>query len=466
MQRIENASAVASSRSKRSSLQSLLEYALFRLVETALRLLPATWVDILGEGLGTCAYYLMPARRATVRRNCRIAWGESMNEVGLDQLTRDTFRHCGANLLSSTQCMLMSDEKVKDHVTLEGVEIVRETLQRTNSGAILALCHMGNWEILSRIGTLIAPGIPTAAFYRPLNNPWMNRMTMRRRRRSGTRLFSNKEGFNQAAPLLRSGGMLGILADQHAGRSGSLTPFFGRPTSCSPLVELLHRRTGAAVFYLAVKRVHRAHWHISIKAHPPETNVTTDAVMHGLEVALSTSPCDGFWFHDRWKMPNKRPFSTRQSRQSHSQSRITKPWRFVIISSSQPKIAAAARPAIEYLIHQLPHAEFEIINLTPALVMPHARFHTIAANHDWANELKRIDESKSYPLDLVVYFCDRDEITDAHKKVFIPQAIGLSSGGNRLLDINIPAPLASLTDPQTWWHFLRALGCVLPDSPP
>jgi len=460
-----NAAAVASRRSRRSSIRSFFEYAVFRFIETALRFLPATWVDALGWSLGACAYHILPSRRATVRRNCRIAWGDSLAADALEKLTRDTFLHTGANLLSSMRCMLMTDEKIKNHVTIEGADIVRDTLQRSNRGAIFALVHMGNWEILARIGALVAPGIPTAAFYRPLNNPWMNRMTMRRRARSGTQLFSNKEGFSQSCPLLRDGGMLGILADQHAGHSGSLTPFFGRTTSCSPLVELLHRRTGAAVFYVSVIRTRRAHWKINITPHPPAIAISTDTVMQGLERSLSTRPCDGFWFHDRWKMASRQPFRLRQSRQSKAPAGINKPWRIALIGSADPAIHAAAAPAIDCLIHQQPDAAFELIRITSPLGAPNVTNHTIPSGGDLATLLRGIDESKSYPLDMIVYFCECAEISDAHEKVFIPQTVGMSSRQDHSLDIRVPPPQTSLTDPQTWWHFLRELGGAVNDSP-
>lgn len=434
-------------------------------MESVLRFLPAVWVDFLGWHLGTCAYHLFPARRDTVRRNCRIAWGDSLSAGELEKLTRETFRHCGANLLSSTRCMLMSDEKIKHNVTIEGAEIVRETLQRTNRGAIFALVHMGNWEILARIGTLVAPGAPTAAFYRPLNNPWMNRMTMRRRARSGTQLFSNKEGFTQSCPLLREGGLLGILADQHAGHSGSMTPFFGRVTSCSPLVDLLHRRTGAALFYVSVTRTRRAHWKIHITSHPPSVTVSTATIMQGLERSLSTSPCDGFWFHDRWKLPGKKPFYMRQTRKSAAPSDITKPWRIVILGSSDAAVRSAAAPAIDCLIQQQPEVAFELINVSQKIQSPNVQHHALTAGQVLPTLLRSIDESRSYPLDMIIYFCDWSEIHDAHQKFFISHVVGMTNAKNHRLDTRVPAPQTSLTAPQTWWHFIRELGCTVTEPP-
>jgi lauroyl/myristoyl acyltransferase len=40
-------------------------------------------------------------------------------------------------------------------------------------------------------------------------------------------MFNRKEGFEKAIRLLRDGGAVGILSDQHSGDSGVWVPFFG-----------------------------------------------------------------------------------------------------------------------------------------------------------------------------------------------------------------------------------------------
>lgn len=460
-----NANAVARRRSStKSNTRYLVEYAAFRGFETLFRFVPATWIDALGRILGHFAYHLASGIRKTVIRNCRIAWGDTLDDAALEALAHDTFRSVGANLLGGVRCMLMSEQKIRKHVTIEGNDLLQAHLQVPGQSAILALAHMGNWEILARIAALLAPGIASGAFFRPLNNPYMNRMTMRRRQQSGTQLYSNKEGFSQSCKLLRAGGMLGILADQHAGNSGSLTPFFGRSTSCSPLVELLHRRTGAMVFYVSIKRTRSAHWHIKITAHDPSIKITTQSVMKGVEQALSTSPCDGFWFHNRWKLPIKRPFELRQSRQSQENGGITKPWRYAFVGSTDPAIAKAAAPAIEHLVRQQTDAEILLINAPTKILTENVTFADSPQVSDLGKVLQRWDEAKSYPLDIVVYFCPI-AATLGHEKIgSSPMAVGMCDEKNASLDIRIAPPETAMDDPLTWWHYVRALGCSLPES--
>ncbi len=443
---------------KRSSLRSFLEYVAFRSLESVFRFFPATIVDRIGCLAGICAYHFLPKRRATVRRNCRIAWGEHLSAAELEVLTRKTFRDNGANLLGGVRCMLMSDAALQKHFTLEGDDLIREYLKTSEVGAIFALCHMGNWEILARIATLISPGITAGAFFRPLNNPWMNRMTMRRRQQSGTQLFSNKEGFTQSFPLLRSGGMLGILSDQHAGRSGCLSTFFGRPTSCSPLVELLHRRTGAAVFFVAVMRTAAAHWHIKITKYESQEPISTSRCMHGIEAALSLSPSDGFWLHNRWKLFTKRPFHQVHARETLEEKQITKPWRYVIVGSQDPAIAEACVPAITKLLAQHPHAHFALFHLPAIPATDRVSHHAVSDLCELRGALKELDASKAYPLDVLVYCCAQAMKEKSHVGLDLPIVVGLTSEKISHIDLRVPPPSTPLTDPLTWIHFFTVLG--------
>jgi KDO2-lipid IV(A) lauroyltransferase len=431
-------------RSKRPTFLLLLEYGIYRCFESSFQYLPPRWVDRIGLALGLVAFYLMSGRRAIVFRNIRIACGGSLNHQECRALTRQVFLRNGANLLGGTRCMVMSDAQLQTHFAIEGDELVREHLSQNDSGVIFALCHMGNWEILSRVAHIIAPGVPAGAFYRPLNNPWINRMTKRRRQRSGMKLFSNKEGFHQSVPLLRSGGMLGILADQHAGRTGSLCTFFGKPTSCSPLVEVMQRRTGAAVFYISMTRDAPAHWKITVSASPQESVTTTQSVMHEIERVLLTSPEDGFWFHNRWKQAKSRPLRPVNSRECLDPTAITKPYRWIFVESLNPIIAAASKPALQHAVSHARHATVEIISPAP----------NCASLHE---SLQKLDQESSLPIDLVVLLSSQEEWGSSSLRSIASEVAGIAPKKNGL--ITIPIPLEeSLKDPETWWKFFQILG--------
>src|SRR4029078_6256006 len=90
-------------------------------------------------------------------------------------------------------------------------------------------------------------GVRLATVYQKLGNRHINADIRRRRGRTGVEMFDRADGLHGPIELLRSGGLIGILADQHAGDHGLWTPFFGRLASTSPLPGLLCKRTGAAL---------------------------------------------------------------------------------------------------------------------------------------------------------------------------------------------------------------------------
>src|SRR3954464_11667519 len=79
-------------------------------------------------------------------------------------------------------------------------------------------------------------------------------------------LFERKEGFQEAIKMLREGGTVGVLVDQHAGDAGVWVPFFGRLASTSSLAAMLALRTGAAAMTITAHTIGPARWRISIGA--------------------------------------------------------------------------------------------------------------------------------------------------------------------------------------------------------
>src|SRR5207244_10279490 len=94
----------------------------------------------------------------------------------------------------------------------------------------------------------------------PLGNRFIDKHVRELRGRAGVELFDRHEGFQKAIELLRGGGAIGILSDQHAGDHGLWTPFFGRLASTSPLPALLAKRTGAALIAATIFTKGKARW--------------------------------------------------------------------------------------------------------------------------------------------------------------------------------------------------------------
>jgi KDO2-lipid IV(A) lauroyltransferase len=168
---------------------------------------------------------------------------------------------------------------------------------------------MGPWEALTQLpGFAARHGIeaPFGAMYRPLNNTYLDDWFKAEREGQGTRLFSRRDGFHKPVDFLRSGGMLGILADQKM-RQGPVTSYFGIEAASNPIPGLFHRRSGAPMLALSVVTVAPMRWvltlapvffheDIDLSSREALARITNRA----LEQRLACSPCDCLWMHKRF----------------------------------------------------------------------------------------------------------------------------------------------------------------------
>jgi KDO2-lipid IV(A) lauroyltransferase len=226
----------------------------------------------------------------------------------IDDQVKEVFQRSGASLFSGFAFTKMTVKQMQGCVNIEGLELLKSVLAE-GKGAIILLAHMGPWEALTQLPDLAKLQDIDASFgvmYRPLNNHYLEQLYRGAREGKGTHLFSRRDGFHKPVDFLRSGGMLGILADQKM-RQGATVPYFGRNVSTNPVPGLFHKRSGAPIIGLALNTVGDAKWEIQIRSVdlPSESSAADRATLaiacnQGLEGILSESFLDGFWFHKRF----------------------------------------------------------------------------------------------------------------------------------------------------------------------
>ena len=292
------------SRSKKPTLGHWLEYFAYRSVEQFLRLLSLETTFRLGEFVGTLVYQLFPGQRVTVIRNLRFAYGNELTGEEIEDLTARIFARTGANLFCSVRVPFSSDQEIEGIVEFEQLD---EQLNDEDAQGVVAVSpHMGNWELLAQ-ATLISGGTrEVGTHYRPLNNPLVNRLVERRRKKRGLKLFAKRSSGHAMAAFVKKGGFLGVLADQRVGGRGAAGIFFGRPTTCSPLPELMARRGNGRLAILVCKTTGIARWRITVTLIEERT---TQGCATSLENAWRTSPEDVFWFEERWRLKGKDPLT-------------------------------------------------------------------------------------------------------------------------------------------------------------
>lgn len=286
-----------------------LLYLAARALVALIQMLPLLWAARLGRFFGGMAYWLDSRHRRVAIRNLAQSF-PSMKSGEVRAIAREHFRRLGENYVSAVKTAAIATEALAPNLKMVGMEkVLPHQAGAEPKNRVVAIGHFGNFELYARLAGQFA-GFQGATTYRGLRQPALNRLMQSLRGSSGCLYFERR---TDAAALRKamneSGLLLGLLADQHAGRSGVRVPFFGRECSTSTAPAVLALRYQCPLHTAICFRTALGRWvieigeeiptHIEGKPRPVET-IMTD-VNRAFEAAVLRDPANWFWVHNRWK---------------------------------------------------------------------------------------------------------------------------------------------------------------------
>src|SRR5262249_3930827 len=328
-------------------------YLLYRAGSAVVAALPLPFLFHFGQFLGVCAWIFSGKYRRLATRNLEIAFANKKSARELRQLAHRHFRRLGANLLCSAKLTQMPPEKILERVEVENIESMAREF-RAGVPVVLVLSHLGTWEVFAQLMPRFVGFVRNSTVYQGLGNRFIDKHVRRTRSRTGLELFDRHDGFEPVIELLRSGGGVGVLSDQHAGDHGVWTPFFGRLASTSPLPALLAKRTRAALIAAGVYTTGWAHWRMVFTERFDQAGasvaVLTSKINQVIEQQIRRAPEDWFWVHNRWKTPEPNFLLAHYKRGTYLPPGLSagdlKPFRILIRSSNWLGDAVMSVPAV------------------------------------------------------------------------------------------------------------------------
>jgi lipopolysaccharide heptosyltransferase II len=350
----------------------MLDFAVYLLYRAGLAIaagLPLPVLFALGKFLGFCAWLLSGKYRRLAERNVALAFANEKTPREMHRLVRRHFQRLGANLLCSVKLTAMPPEKILQRVEVDNIEAMDREF-RVGVPVVLVLSHLGTWELFAQLMPKFVGYVRNASVYQKLGNRFIDAHVRRTRGQTGLELFDRQEGFQPVIDLLRSGGGVGVLSDQHAGDHGLWTPFFGKLASTSPLPALLAKRTHAALIAAGVYTIGPARWRLVFteRFDPPKADASiaalTSEINQIIEQQIRVAPEDWFWVHNRWKMPQPNFLLARYKRGVHLPLGVSpqdlKPFQILIRSSNWLGDAAMSVPAVRAIKAGRPDARVTI----------------------------------------------------------------------------------------------------------
>ncbi|SPH17590.1 Lipid A biosynthesis lauroyltransferase [Defluviimonas aquaemixtae] len=177
-----------------------------------------------------------------------------------------------------------------------------EGAHRAGRPVIVVTGHFGNFNAARAV--FMARGFRLGGLYRPMKNPLFNAHYLDAMALISTPLFPRgREGMGQMLRFLKSGGMLGILLDQHM-RHGAALQFMGQRALTATSAADLALKYGADVIPVyGIRKPGGLDFEIVVEDLIPhgDPRAMTQAINDSLEGQVRAHMDQWFWIHRRWK---------------------------------------------------------------------------------------------------------------------------------------------------------------------
>jgi len=217
------------------------------------------------------------------------------------RLMRDVPRNVGRTLIEIYSGPEFTARATATPLEGEGLAALAEA-HAAGRPVILVTGHFGNYDA-SR-AALIARGYRVGALYRPMGDPDFNAHYVAAISRIGTPVFPRgRAGLGDMVRFLRSGGMLGLLMDQHMRHGAALSFFDHTAMTALSAAELALKYDALLVPTYGIRQPNGLDFRIVVEAPIPASTpeAMTQALNDSLEKWVRDHLDQWFWIHRRWK---------------------------------------------------------------------------------------------------------------------------------------------------------------------
>jgi len=188
---------------------------------------------------------------------------------------------------------------------VQNEELLREAYD-AKQGVILAIPHLGNWEI---IGLYCSSRYPMTSLYQPPKLMQFDNLVRHGRERLGAKLVAtDNTGVKALLTALKQGELIGVLPDQEPKfGNGIFAPFFNIPAYSGTLVSRLIAKTNAKVIFGYAERLPKGEGYRLIFSSAPESIYADDlqtsvtGLNEGIENCIKNLPEQYQWSYYRFR---------------------------------------------------------------------------------------------------------------------------------------------------------------------
>ena len=197
------------------------------------------------------------------------------------------------------------NDQLSKHISIEGKEYL-ENIKKNKQRVVFISGHFNNFELMAM--QIEKAQIDCAAIYRPLNNPYLNKIMEEIRIRDicKKQIKKGRSGTREIIKLLKEGTSIALMVDQRV-REGEKIPFFNYPATTTTIPAQLIKKYNCDLVPIYIERKNNINFKmyiskpIKINKNKSSSEITL-FINKILEKMILKNIDQWIWTHDRWKI--------------------------------------------------------------------------------------------------------------------------------------------------------------------
>ncbi len=243
------------------------------------------------------------------RSNTKIQGNLSNSNIGISQEDRkfiidNMWSNYGRILSEYVYLKKFRNNDLNQFIEIEGLNYLSE-IKNNNEQAVFISGHFNNFELMAM--EIEKAGIDLCAIYRPLNNPFLNKImeNIRKNYICRNQIKKGKSGTRDLLNLFKKNFSIALMIDQRVSE-GEDIDLFNRPAKTTTIPAQLVKKYGCSIIPVYIERVRNYHFKLYFKKPLKfDDNLSHQEITFELNKVLEKmilkNPDQWIWSHDRWK---------------------------------------------------------------------------------------------------------------------------------------------------------------------
>ncbi len=207
------------------------------------------------------------------------------------------FGHIGACKMEDIETMLEISQESRENIRI---------LKESGKGGIIFGAHTGNWEVGPK--AFLKNGLKVSTVYRPLNNPYVEKMTANLR--GVAMIEKSTSGSRKIIEEIKKGSFVIILADQKVSEGESVKFFHDEAITTTSIARIALKYDVPLIPARSIRLGKKFRFCVEVEkslAFQKSDDINSDVlqltrkVNIKLEEWIKQYPAQWFWVHNRWK---------------------------------------------------------------------------------------------------------------------------------------------------------------------